>query len=118
MKAKSNGRRCSGLYWVIKKMSERMEGIDVPEPTVNDDGDVVPGTGLTDILETLKNQPTEDSDLGGECCICYEKFNGTQRKPVASQCGHVVCITCMASGHLRNCPKCSTRITKVIPLFV
>ena len=117
-KAKANGKRCRSMYWAMKKLAERMPGIPVPGPTVNEEGDIVPNMRLREILDNLRDQPTEDSDLKGDCCVCYETFNSTERKPVTSQCGHVVCITCMASGQLRNCPKCSTRIEKVIPLFL
>ena len=99
----------------MAKFAQRIEGI--PVPNQEEEVESVVET-LQGILDNLRGQPTDDSDLKGDCCVCYEGFNTTERKPISAQCGHVVCITCMASGEITTCPKCSEVIEKVIPLFV
>ena len=109
-RSKSNGKRCAGLYWALKKTIEKMgDAIEVDN-----------SESLHKILEDLNGQPSEDSDLKGGCVVCYESFNTTIHKPVALQCGHVMCLSCI--GHVKesmgSCPKCSKMISKVIPLFL
>ena len=108
LKAKANGKRCASLYWVIQKIIEKSGDTIV----IND------GVNLNNIIQNLRDQPAEESDIKGNCVICFEDFNSTIHKPVAFQCGHVMCMSCVASGLLEKCPKCSKRIEKVIPLFL
>ena len=74
--------------------------------------------GMRDALERMKNQPIQESKLLGECVVCYDRFNCSTNKPVAFQCGHVVCISCIATGNLNDCPFCQEKVKKMIPLFV
>lgn len=108
LKAKANGKRCASLYWVIQQIIEKSgDAIQI-------DGDV----DLNVVIGNLRDQPSEESDLRGNCVVCYEDFDSTIHKPVAFQCGHVICMSCVATGLLEKCPKCSKKIKKVIPLFL
>ena len=62
------------------------------------------------------NQSSERSDLGGDCICCYEHFTNTTHKPIAFQCGHVVCVSC--APMLKKCPTCSKVVTNMIILHV
>ena len=71
------------------------------------------------MFERIKNIPSESSDLSGNCVVCYDTFNTTDKKPIAFQCGHILCIECICK-HVETCPKCNNgnRITTFIPLYV
>lgn len=113
LKAKANGRRCASMYWAMTKIIEGQEhAVDVG----NDDEDH--HVTARQILDGFQDVPAEASDIRGDCCVCYESFNTTIRKPVAFNCGHVMCLTCVSNENIRDCPKCSGRITKIIPLFL
>ena len=118
-KAKANGARCQSLYWSMQMIMERYDNaIVVPAPLpVNEDEDVRPHDQAKKILERLRKMPADDSDIKGNCVVCYEDFNSTSHKPVALSCGHVVCLSCVSNDLLRRCPKCSKDITKIIPLY-
>ena len=63
-----------------------------------------------------RNQTSERSDLGGDCICCYENFTNTTHKPIAFQCGHVVCASC--APMLKKCPTCSKDVINMIILHV
>ena len=35
------------------------------------------------MFERIKNIPSESSDLSGNCVVCYDTFNTTDKKPIA-----------------------------------
>jgi len=99
-------------------MDHQDDAIFVPAPLpVSEDEDVSPHDKAKEILERLRNMPAEDSDIKGNCVVCYEDFDNTSHKPVALGCGHVVCLSCVSNDVLRRCPKCSKSIVKIIPLY-
>ena len=103
----SRGRRMGGLYSVIRHL-ERIHPNRVELDT----------KPLREQFEALKGIESAPTELG-DCVICYEKFNNTDHKAVAINCGHIVCITCaIALESTRKCPHCRTAMTSVIPLFV
>ncbi|RPD52705.1 hypothetical protein L226DRAFT_527487 [Lentinus tigrinus ALCF2SS1-7] len=54
-----------------------------------------------------------------QCPICYEVLSSeSSRIPVAIQCGHVFCTTCLFAHRKssRSCPTCRTSITHIFHL--
>ena len=107
-KAIANGKSCQSIYCVLEN-SFRHDNRAIP---------VNPQTDILALLNSFEGQEGEDLIPNAQCMVCYEKFNNTVHKPVAFQCGHVLCITCIASGQINQCPKCNAEITSVIPLFL
>ena len=110
-RAIANGKSCHSIYWALEN-SFRHDNRAIP---------VNPQTDILSLLNSFEGQEGEDFIPDGQCpqcMVCYEKFNNTVHKPVAFQCGHVLCITCIASGQINQCPKCNAEITSVIPLFL
>ena len=80
--------------------------------------EAIPRIDVKAVLEDTKkrNQTSERSDLGGDCMCCYENFTNTTHKPIAFQCGHVVCVSC--APMLKKCPTCSKVVTGMIVLHI
>ncbi len=75
----------------------------------------IPQIDLKNVIKD-KDQSSERSDLGGDCICCFEQFTNTINKPVAFQCGHVVCLSC--APMIKKCPTCYKIVTGVIPLHI
>ena len=106
-KIRSWKRRASLLF--IEKLKKNNMSLTQSKMDMND----VNGF-LKDTKE--RNQSSERSDLGGDCICCYEHFTNTTHKPIAFQCGHVVCVSC--APMLKKCPTCSKVVTNMIILHV
>lgn len=105
--SKRKGARCQALYWVCQRLAES-------RVRINTRG--MDKSALRAEFERIRDQPTDDSDIKGDCVICYEGFNTTDRKPVAFNCGHVLCIQCALN--IERCPKCNGEINMIIPLYI
>jgi len=112
LSSKAKGKSCACLYWAMQKLIENMEHV-IPIENGNSGKEQ-----LKLMLENMNDQPSESTDLKGDCVVCWETFNNMERKPVAFQCGHVVCIKCAANDTIHKCPKCQEDIKKVFPLFL
>lgn len=69
---------------------------------------------LIEGLKSLVEKEVTETSL--ECGICHENF----KHPVAGECGHVFCASCLLGwiSFDRSCPRCRVEIHKLITLFI
>lgn len=129
----SRGRRMGSMYHTIKHL-------------IRDHPDTVHVHGMNnqekDMIQHLQNQLTQSRSLmtqmmqnkpaasasdgdhvfKGDCVVCFETFNGTEHKPVALNCGHILCEGCVLKYQefkdKPSCPQCRKPFQSFIPLFI
>jgi hypothetical protein len=72
--------------------------------------------------QAVANQGSPRSSASGQhhdCVVCYREFDGDECRPVALNCGHILCEECCLKQEERTatCPKCRREFVSFLPLF-
>lgn len=149
---KRRGYQIGGLYWVLQCMLEANPATYTLGSVAADSGETAMlnmkqelqaardhvratlgsrATNSNTVTSNSESGPTgkqeaEDSasDLphNFQCNICFESFDKEEHRPVALDCGHVLCQGCLIKYTEKNkdagCPSCKRPIQKILILYV
>lgn len=122
----SRGCRIGALYHVLRcLMEQHPDTVRVSTPTdeTNTLREQLKQARAQLVTAMQTRAPAVESTVPAkaDCIVCYDKYDEAEHRPVALNCGHVLCEDCVLKHQeihaAPTCPSCRTKFTSFIPLF-
>ena len=99
-------------------IAENVEVVEIPQlPANHTEADA--RRQVEELAAELRGN-NDDTAVASEysCQVCWENYNGAERRVLALNCGHAICLECAVKLGRFECPKCRAAIRRVVRLFL